>query len=180
MIAGEKDLVDDVWRYAVLHGAVASPYDSLNALRGLRTLPIRIARQSSTALALAEALCRHDTVRAVNYAGLASHPQAEIVARQMSAGGSLLSFDVGSAAAAQRFMESVRLTRLATSLGGPETLVTAPSLTTHAALGPDEQLEAGITPGLIRVSVGLEHPDDVLADFVQALAHDAVEGRHEP
>ena len=170
VIAGERDLIDDVWRYSVLHGAVASPHDALNALRGLRTLPIRVDRQSATALRLAEFLTCRSEVVAVHYPGLDSHPQRALVQRQMSRGGSLLSFDVGSGDAARALLERVTLARLATSLGGPETLVTAPSLTTHAGLDPDDQVAAGITPGLVRVSVGLEHEDDLLTDFAKALS----------
>ena len=170
VVSGERDLVEDIWRYAVLHGAVASPHDALNALRGIRTLPVRIERQSATALTLAEHLANHPSVTAVNYPGLASHPQHELAVRQMRAFGGLLSFEVaGGAAAAKRFCESVRLAQLASSLGGPETLVTVPSQTTHVGIDPDEQVAVGITPSLVRVSVGLEHVDDLWADMNAAL-----------
>ena len=171
VVSGERDLVADIWRYAVLHGATASPHDALNALRGLRTLPVRIERQSATALALAESLGKHPAVRAVNYPGLAAHPQHELAVRQMRAFGGLLSFDLaGGPAAAKRFCESVRLAQLASSLGGPETLVTVPAQTTHVGIDPDEQLAVGIPPSLVRMSVGLEHPDDLWADIAAALA----------
>jgi cystathionine beta-lyase/cystathionine gamma-synthase len=169
VVSGERDLVDDIWRYAVLHGACASPHDALNGLRGIRTLPLRVERQSATALALAEQLAAHPAVRAVHYPGLVSHPQHELAVRQMRAFGGLLSFEVADGAAAQRFCESVRVAQLASSLGGPETLVTVPAQTTHVGLDPDDQLAAGITPGLVRVSVGLEHPDDLWRDMVGAL-----------
>ncbi len=170
VVSGERDLVEDIWRYAVLHGAVASPHDALNALRGIRTLPVRIERQSATALTLAEHLANHPSVTAVNYPGLASHPQHELAVRQMRAFGGLLSFEVaGGAAAAKRFCESVRLAQLASSLGGPETLVTVPSQTTHVGIDPDEQVAVGITPSLVRVSIGLEHADDLWADMNAAL-----------
>lgn len=170
VVSGERDLVEDIWRYAVLHGAVASPHDALNALRGIRTLPVRVERQSATALTLAEHLANHPSVTAVNYPGLASHPQHELAVRQMRAFGGLLSFEVaGGAAAAKRFCESVRLAQLASSLGGPETLVTVPSQTTHVGIDPDEQVAVGITPSLVRVSVGLEHVDDLWADMNAAL-----------
>jgi cystathionine beta-lyase/cystathionine gamma-synthase len=171
VIAGEQELMSDIWRYAVLHGATPSPADALNALRGIRTLPIRLARQSTTALRLARFLEAHPDVTGVNYPGLESHPQHELAARQMSNFGGVLSFDLaGGVESARRFLEAVLLAQMATSLGGPETLVTSPALTTHAGLGPDELLAASITPGLIRVSVGLEHEDDLIADFTQALA----------
>ncbi|HVM41616.1 MAG TPA: PLP-dependent transferase, partial [Acidimicrobiia bacterium] len=103
--------------------------------------------------------------------GLDSHPQREIAKRQMTMGGSSLSFDLaGGEAAGRRFVESVRLARIAPSLGGPETLVTHPASSTAANLPPEEREEVGIGDGMIRVSVGLEHTDDVVADFLQALA----------
>lgn len=171
VVSGERDLVDEIWRYAVLHGAVASPHDALNALRGIRTLPVRIERQSATALSLAEHLSKHPRVTQVNYPGLSSHPQHELAVRQMRAFGGLLSFEIaGGAPAAKRFCEAVRVAQLASSLGGPETLVTVPAQTTHVGIDPDEQLEVGITPGLVRVSVGLEHADDLWADMAQALS----------
>jgi cystathionine beta-lyase/cystathionine gamma-synthase len=171
VIAGEQELMSDIWRYAVLHGATPSPADALNALRGIRTLPIRLARQSATALRLARFLESHPAVAGVNYPGLESHPQHELATRQMSDFGGVLSFDLaGGVESGRRFLEAVSLAQMATSLGGPETLVTSPALTTHAGLGPEELLAAGITPGLIRVSVGLEHEDDLIADFTQALA----------
>jgi cystathionine beta-lyase/cystathionine gamma-synthase len=170
VIAGEQELMSDIWRYAVLHGATPSPADALNALRGIRTLPIRLARQSATALRLARFLESHSAIAGVNYPGLESHPQHELATQQMSDFGGVLSFDLaGGVQSARRFLEAVSLAQMATSLGGPETLVTSPALTTHAGLGPDELLAAGITPGLIRVSVGLEHVDDLIADFTQAL-----------
>ena len=171
VIAGEKELVDDIWRYAILHGANASPYDAHNGLRGIRTLAVRVERASTTALALAEHLARHPAVGAVNHPGLASHPQRELVDRQMGGvGGTLLSFELlGGLEAGRCFVESVELARLASSLGGPETLVTSPANSTHVGLTREELAEAGIGPGLVRVSVGLEHRDDLIADFDRAL-----------
>jgi methionine-gamma-lyase len=104
------------------------------------------------------------------YPGLDSHPQRELAKRQMQLTGGVLAFDVrGGLEGGRRFVESVRLAQLASSLGGPETLVTHPASTTHVNLTGDELAANGIGPGTIRVSVGLEHPDDVLADFLQAL-----------
>ncbi len=170
VVAGEGDLLDALWGYAVLHGACASPFDALNGLRGIRTLPVRLERQSATALALAVALEAHPAVASVSYPGLASHPQRELAARQMRLGGGIVAFDlVGGLDAGRRFVEGVRVAQLASSLGGPETLVTHPASSTHASLTPDERAEAGITEGLVRVSVGLEHPDDVIADALASL-----------
>lgn len=171
VVAGEKDLIDDLWRYAVLHGATASPHDAHNGLRGIRTLPVRVERASNSALRLAGYLECHPAVSRANYPGLDSHPQRDLAKRQMADGGTVLSFDLaGGLAAGRVFVESVQLAHLATSLGGPETLVCSPANSTHVGLTPEELSAAGITPGLVRVSVGLEHPDDLRADFAAALA----------
>ena len=178
VIAGERDLLDDIWRYSVLHGAVASPYDAHNGLRGIRTLGVRQERASASATVIAQGLAKHAEVLTVNYPGLESHPQYELARRQMRAGGSMLSFDVhGGAAGAAAFVEGVTLARLASSLGGPETLVTSPANTTHVGLTPEELDAAGIPPGLVRMSVGLEHPDDLMRDIEQALARVAAVAR---
>ncbi len=170
VVAGSRELIDWLWGFAVLQGASASPFDAMNAVRGIRTLPIRIARQSASALELATALSARSDVTDVRYPGLPSHPQHELAMAQMSSGGGLVTFDiVGGIEAGGRFVEAVQIAQLATSLGGPETLVTHPASTTHVNLLPDELAANGISPGTIRVSVGLEHPDDILADFVQAL-----------
>lgn len=171
VIAGEKDLVQAIWGFHTINGGVASPYDAMNGLRGIRTLPVRVRQQSATAQRLAEVLEQHPAVRRVGYPGLDSHPQREIAKRQMTTGGTSLSFDLaGGGDAGRRFVEAVRLARIAPSLGGPETLVTHPASTTAANLPDEEREEIGISDGMIRVSVGLEHTDDVVADFVQALA----------
>jgi len=170
VVAGSRELIDWLWGFAVLQGASASPYDALNATRGIRTLPIRVARQSETALALATALEGNAVATDVRYPGLPSHPQYELAARQMSSGGTLIAFDVvGGLDGGRRFVEAVRIAQHATSLGGPETLVTHPASTTHVNLLPEELAANGIGPGTIRVSVGLEHASDVIADFTQAL-----------
>ncbi len=169
--AGAEDLIQWIWSYHTIHGAVASPFDALNGLRGIRTLGVRIRQQTESAQRLAEALEGHEDVLRVNYPGLESHPQRDLAKRQMDMGGGMLSFDLaGGLEAGRRFVESLHLAHVATSLGGTETLVTHPASTTAANL-PDEDREMmGIGEGLIRVSVGLEHPDDILADVMQALA----------
>lgn len=170
VVAGSRELIDWLWGFAVLQGASASPYDALNALRGIRTLPIRIHQQSQSALVLARALESRADVTDVRYPGLPSHPRHELAMRQMSSGGGLVTFDVaGGLEAGRRFVESVQIAQLATSLGGPETLVTHPASTTHVSLLPDELAANGIGPGTIRVSLGLEHVDDIVADIAQAL-----------
>jgi cystathionine beta-lyase/cystathionine gamma-synthase len=170
VVSGAKDVLDEIWSYAVLHGAVASPFDSWNALRGIRTVAVRTERQSASALALATFLEDHEAVAQVRYPFLSSHPQHDLARRQMVCGGSMISVELaGGLAAGERFVESVRVAQHATSLGGPETLVTHPASTTHAGLTPRERAESGITDGLVRISVGLEHVDDLRRDFVAAL-----------
>lgn len=170
VVAGSEELIQWLWSFAVLQGANASPYDAVNGLRGLRTLPIRIERQSASAAVLADMLEGDERIETVRYPGLASHPQHELAVRQMKVFGGLLTFDlVGGLDAGRTFVEGVRLAQLASSLGGPETLVTHPASTTHVNLTPEELRAADIGPGTIRVSVGLEHVDDLVADFRQAL-----------
>ena len=170
VVAGERELIDWLWGFAVLQGANASPFDAMNGVRGLRTLGVRLRQQSSTAMQLAELLSKHPAVACVRYPGLPSHPQYELAQRQMRYMGGLVTFDLsGGVAAGEKFVDSVKLCRTATSLGGPETLVTHPVSTTHAGLDDDELEASGITPGTIRMSVGLEHEDDVLADVRRAL-----------
>ncbi len=170
VISGERDLVDAVWAYSVLHGATPSPFDALNALRGIRTLAVRTNHQSASAQFLSESLQRHPLVSAVHYPGLHTHPQHDLAKRQMLHFGTVFAFELaGGAGAVDQFLSKVELLRVATSLGGPETLVCHPATTTHASLTPEEAAAQGVTPGLLRVSVGLEDPADLLADFQQAL-----------
>lgn len=170
VVAGSEELISWLWGFAILQGANASPYDAMNGIRGLRTLPVRLERQCATAGLLAPILEEHPAVASVRYPGLPSHPQHELAKRQMRLPGSLVTFDLaGGADAGRRFVEAVRIAQLATSLGGPETLVTHPASTTHAGLTPEELVAAGITDGTVRLSVGLEHAADLEADLRQAL-----------
>lgn len=170
VIAGEAELINAIWAYSVLHGATPSPFDALNALRGLRTLAVRTTHQSDSALHLAESLCGHPAVSAVHYPGLTTHHQYQVAKRQMRHGGTVLAIDlVGGRAAAESLMSRTRLARPATSLGGPETLICHPATSTQASMTSGEAEAAGVTEGLLRISVGLEDPVDVLADIVAAL-----------
>jgi cystathionine beta-lyase/cystathionine gamma-synthase len=171
VVAGEKDLIDAIWTYAVLHGATASPYDAVNGLRGIRTLGVRLAHQCNSAMELATRLTTHKAISAVHYPGLSTHPQHALAAKQMRQFGSLLSFEVvGGKDAARKVVDGLKLVRPAVSLGGPETLICHPASSTHVGVSPEDQLTAGITQGLLRVSVGLESATDVIADFQQVLA----------
>jgi cystathionine beta-lyase/cystathionine gamma-synthase len=170
VVAGSAELVNWLYSFAVLQGANASPFDAMNGTRGLRTLGVRLERQSANAGELAHALEGHRLVEEVRWPGLESHPQFALAQRQMSLPGGLLTFDLaGGLEAGRIFVESLEIAQLATSLGGPETLVTHPASTTHVNLTPEELEANGIRPGTVRVSVGLEHAGDLLADFTQSL-----------
>jgi cystathionine beta-lyase/cystathionine gamma-synthase len=171
VVAGEKELIDAIWAYAVLHGATASPYDAVNGLRGIRTLGVRLAHQCNSAMELATRLSTHTAISAVHYPGLSTHPQHALATKQMRQFGSLLSFDIaGGKDAARKVVDGLKLVRPAVSLGGPETLICHPASSTHVGVSPEDQVASGITQGLLRVSVGLESATDVIADFQQVLA----------
>lgn len=170
VVAGEKELVDALWGYAVLHGATASPYDAHNALRGIRTLAVRHDRQCESALAIARFLESRAEVSAVHHPGLASHPQHALASAQMRRFGSMLSFELGGgAAAAERLVSRLSLIRPAVSLGGPETLICHPASSTHVGLDDEGRSLAGATDGLLRLSTGLEAASDLVADLASAL-----------
>lgn len=151
-------------------GVTGSPFDAYQTLRGLRTLFTRIERQQATAGLVAAVLEQHPAVRAVHYPGLTSHPGHALALRQQSGPGAMLSFELnGGTDAVRDLIQALDIFTLAESLGGVESLIAHPATMTHAAMTPDARVTAGITDGLIRLSVGLEHQDDILADLVQAL-----------
>jgi cystathionine gamma-lyase/cystathionine beta-lyase/cystathionine gamma-lyase/homocysteine desulfhydrase len=152
-------------------GAILGPFDSWLVLRGVKTLPVRMARHNANGLSLATALAAHPKVAQVHYPGLPTHPQHELAARQMNGFGGMLSFDLGSRDAAARFVKHVRLAALAESLGGVETLVSHPASMSHASMAADHRARLGITDGLVRVSAGIEDVEDLLDDLTQALVH---------
>ena len=171
VIAGEKDLIDSVWAYSVMHGANASPYDAANGLRGIRTLGVRSARQNETALAFARTLESHHKVSRVSHPFLESHPQHQLAKEQMRLGGTIVALEIdGGFEQCQTLVSSLRLAHIATSFGGPETLVCHPATSTHVGL-PQETLAAiGVTDGLLRFSIGLEDAADLIDDVVNSLA----------
>jgi len=151
-------------------GAILSPMDSWLVLRGVKTLVVRMERHEANGRAVAAHLAQHPKVRKVNYPGLPSHPQHALAKKQMSGFGAMISFDVGSLEAATAFLGNVRLCSLAESLGGVETLISHPATMTHASIPEEERVRLGVTPGLVRISVGIEDVEDILADLDQALA----------
>jgi cystathionine beta-lyase/cystathionine gamma-synthase len=152
-------------------GCIQSPQEAWLTLRGLKTLPSRIRQHSENALVVAQWLEAHPAVAHVSYPGLPSFPQRELAARQHIAHGGMLAFEIKAGAeAAITLMNSVKLCSLAENLGAVETLITHPVSMTHADVPAEKRLEIGITDGLIRLSVGLEAPEDIIADLEQALA----------
>ncbi len=151
-------------------GAIQGPFDSFLALRGVKTLALRMERQSASALQIAHWLAQHPRIRRVRYPGLASHPQHELARRQMRAFGAMIAVELdGSADDARRFLERCRLFTLAESLGGVESLISLPALMTHAATPPEVRASLGVTESLIRISVGIEDAEDLTRDLEVAL-----------
>lgn len=147
------------------------PHAAFLLLRGIKTLAVRVERQNESALRIAEFLSRHAKVRSVNYPFLEGHPQRALAIEQMKGGGGMLSFEVeGSGDDAKKVSESLRLFTLAPSLGGVESLVSLPVLTSHAMISPEHRKQMGVTEQLIRISVGIENVNDLIADLEQALA----------
>ena len=150
-------------------GAILSPFDSYLVLRGIKTLAVRMREHERNALRLANYLEEHPKVKRVNYPGLKSHPQHALANRQANGHGGMLSFEIkGGLDEAKRFLESVKVFALAESLGGVESLIEHPALMTHASVPKEVREQGGLTDSLIRVSVGIEHIDDLIADFGQA------------
>ena len=150
-------------------GAILSPFDSWLVLRGTKTLALRMAQHNVNGQAIAEFLAGHPKVQRVYYPGLPSHPQHALAARQMRGFGGMLAFDLGSLEAARRLLNAVELMALAESLGGVETLISHPATMTHASVPEDRRARIGITPGLVRISAGVENVEDLLEDLAQAL-----------
>jgi cystathionine gamma-lyase/cystathionine beta-lyase/cystathionine gamma-lyase/homocysteine desulfhydrase len=139
-------------------------------LRGVKTLPVRMRQHDANGRKIAEFLAGHKKISRVYYPGLASHPQHELAKRQMSGFGALISFETGSFEHANSMLKRVKVCTLGESLGGVETLISHPASMTHAAIGAEARAQLGITDGLVRISVGIEDVDDLLADLDQALS----------
>jgi cystathionine beta-lyase/cystathionine gamma-synthase len=171
LVTSDSDLHERLKFLQNAVGGVPGPFDSWLVLRGLKTLALRMRQHSANALQVACFLEQHSSVQRVYYPGLASHPQHALAVRQMVGGfGGMLSFEVrGGVSAARELARRTRLFTLAESLGGVESLIELPALMTHASLPPERRAEVGIDDGLIRLSVGIEEGDDLVADLEQAL-----------
>ena len=151
-------------------GGILSPFECFLVLRGIKTLPLRMKAHEENGRAVAEFLSTQSKLTRLAYPGLKSHPQHELAVRQQKGFGSMMSFDLGTTEKAGRFLGAVKLLLNAESLGGVESLASHSATTTHAALGDEERQRLGITQGLVRLSVGIEDKDDLIADLEQALA----------
>lgn len=150
-------------------GAILSPFECWLVLRGVKTLAIRMKQHDENGRVVAQFLAQHKNVRKVFYPGLPDHPHHKLAKRQMSGFGSMISFETGSLSNARKMLKKVRLCSLGESLGGVETLISHPATMTHAALGEKGRKQIGITDGMVRISVGIEDVDDIVADLDEAL-----------
>ncbi len=172
LVVGKKDYIDQVRLVGIkdITGACMSPFNAWLIIRGLKTLGVRMDRHCENAMKVAEYLHNHPMVEKVMYPGLKDHPQHELAKKQMKKFGAVLSFEIkGGLDAGRQLMNNVELCSLCVSLGDTETLIEHPASMTHSPIPREERLKAGITDGLVRISVGLEDPEDIIADLEQAI-----------
>jgi len=168
--AGQEELAQRLKFIQNAAGAILGPLDCWLVLRGTKTLALRMRQHNENAMTVAAWLSKFPQVRRLYYPGLLEHPQRELALRQMSGFGGMMAFDVGSLEAARRLLGRVHLCSLGESLGGVETLISHPATMTHAYLSAEERADLGISDGLVRLSVGIEDVEDILADLDRALA----------
>jgi methionine-gamma-lyase len=172
IVAKTEALHKQLRAMVVIMGPSMDPHQASLVSRGLKTLSIRVERAQANAMVIAQWLEKHPKVEWVSYLGLPSHPQYDLVKRQMGGPGAMLAFEVkGGVEAGARLMDSVKLAALAVSLGGVETLICHPASMTHASMGREARLAGGVTDGLVRYAVGIEDVEDLIADLEQALAN---------
>lgn len=170
ILGSEKFIQDNVHVLIRQTGPSMSPFNAWVLLKGLETMAVRVRRQTDTAATVAVAIADHPKITRLIYPGRPDHPQAEVVARQMRGGSTLVAFEVkGGKRGAFRFQDALKLVRISNNLGDAKSLITHPATTTHQRLTPAQRAEIGVTDGLVRLSCGLEHPDDIVADILQAL-----------
>lgn len=170
VVVGKKELIHDIYLFCRTTGPSISPFNAWVLSKSLETLEVRMDRHSSSALAIAKALEGNAKLGWVKYPFLPSHPQYAIAKKQMQNGGGVLCFELkGGLESGRAFLDALDLLSMTANLGDAKSIASHPASTTHAKLTEAERLAVGITPGLIRISVGLEHPDDILEDILQAL-----------
>jgi cystathionine gamma-synthase len=171
VVCGRTELIERIYHYREINGAALDPMAAYLLLRGMKTLQLRVRQQSQSALKIARYLATHEAVKEVFYPGLATHPQHEIARNQMSAFGGVLSFMVkGEFEAVRRFLPHLKYAHRAANLGAVETIAGPPATTSHVECTKEERAAMGIPEGLVRYSVGIEDPDDLIGDLEQALA----------
>ncbi|MEI4487378.1 PLP-dependent aspartate aminotransferase family protein [Frigidibacter sp. MR17.14] len=168
-VAGSRALTRKVRSLQQAAGAIMDPHAAQLLMRGVATYPLRMARHNASGQRIAGWLAGHPKIARVHYPGLSDHPDHALALRQMTGFGGLISFDCGSDAAARRVVDRTRLFGIGASLGGIESLISQPGNTSHHSVQPARRAEMGITPGLVRISVGIEDADDLIADLEQAL-----------
>ena len=168
LISKSEEMAEKIGYLQNAMGGILSPFDSFLVLRGIKTLAIRMDRHNSNGLAMAQYLENHAKVKKVYYPGLASHPQHALAKKQMKGFGGMISFELGSLEAAKGFLDRVRLCSLAESLGGVESLISHPETMTHASVPVETRKRLGISPGLVRISVGIEDIEDLISDLETA------------
>ncbi|WP_242118214.1 trans-sulfuration enzyme family protein [Aestuariivivens sediminicola] len=170
LTVGNADLIREIYLFARNTGPALSPFNAWLLSKSLETLPVRVDRHCENALKVAEFLENHAKVNWVKYPFLKSHPQYDVAKRQMKLGGNIVAFELkGGVAAGRQFLNGIKMCSLSANLGDTRTIVTHPASTTHSKLSEADRLEVSITDGLVRISVGLEHIDDIIADLEQAL-----------
>jgi cystathionine beta-lyase/cystathionine gamma-synthase len=168
VVSNSDELAEKIGFLQNAVGAILSPFDSWLVLRGVKTLAVRMKRHEENGMGIASYLANHEKVRKVYYPGLPDHPQHELAKKQMNGFGSMISFELGSYENAKRFLDQVRLCSLAESLGGVETLISHPESMTHGSVPEEMRKRLGITSGLVRISVGIEDIEDLVADLENA------------
>ncbi|MFB0939045.1 MAG: aminotransferase class I/II-fold pyridoxal phosphate-dependent enzyme [Urechidicola sp.] len=167
---GKKELIKEIYLFSRNTGPAMSPFNAWVLSKSLETLAVRVERHCENALKVAEFLEKHPNVNKVKYPFLKSHPQYEIAKKQMKLGGNVVAFEIkGGIEKGKQFLDNIKLCSLSANLGDTRTIITHPASTTHNKLGVEDRLETGITDGLVRVSVGLEHIDDIINDLKQAI-----------
>jgi O-succinylhomoserine sulfhydrylase len=170
ILGSEKFIQDNIHNLIRQTGPSMSPFNAWVLLKGLETLSVRVQRQTDTAAIVAVALASHPKITRMIYPGHPSHPQADIIHRQMKAGSTLVAFEIdGGKEAAFRFQDALKLIKISNNLGDAKSLITHPATTTHQRITPAQRAELGISDGLVRLSCGLEHPDDLVDDLLTAL-----------
>jgi O-succinylhomoserine sulfhydrylase len=170
ILGSEAFIAEHLHNFMRQTGPSLSPFNAWVLLKGLETLGIRVRAQSESAAAIADALAQHPKISRLVYPGRADHPQAALVKKQMRGGSTLIGFEIkGGKAAAFRALNALRIARISNNLGDAKSLVTHPATTTHQRLTPEARAELGISEGFVRLSVGLEHPDDLTEDLHAAL-----------